>query len=770
LIINSLIGIEYLYAQEQWQLDDYGSSYSVVLMDNYLLLLGVIKDDKIPDWRGLISYDPKCLEITFEPENFWQCDNIRLSQANSESFRYWLRVKIIGENCDPCVMLAGHPEYGKICFKDPFRVKPLILNNCDEDIGQHDLCNIDEKIRFGALLTYNKDPELGPVKEPPRGLTGEIRTRLGNQEIPLTWDHEVFPNQIYYRGDNTYSARELLPGMDSHYGELMFSVSFLRVSSVSKWFSEFPNFFDIDSLRFQNTIQIANNGTGYQQVCVPFNSQLSFGSILEINTSGWPYNCPIRATLSTYRGDEYLLDQQINLLANPSYSGQSASSIIMPDAGHGSENVFYFNWKLAVEDGPALQLPNERRIGIFNGFKAGPITPLNLPESGILSPEEQLDLRANPCPNLSNATYSWHYTFEPDNGNMPAIASEPFNPSISNEKTTTFTAPDFSGTCKIYYVLTDIESGEFVKSPDLILKIETKLVIDTPQIAYSYFITPSPERPKPQMPRVPFRAHLDGVPDEEQTGLNFRWTMKLTYQGDELERTGEITGLNSWVPDWGDDIMGGAISAEVKVDYLGKTYTATFLPIFHARVLGRNIEGDRKAVVNAYIDGLSDYNNVVKSAAKGAACYETPYYWQFTDEGLPFIQADDGGRGIMQLTCSDYINRNTIWNWKANVAQGVSCCNERYARAHEELSLYDHIPTNEELTKQILARYNGPSAFTYWTWNGTDKFERNPAYCNDCGTCNTVRSAERVKNPHNKCVDCQHTQSCYADGAYNCSH
>jgi hypothetical protein len=74
--------------------------------------------------------------------------------------------------------------------------------------------------------------------------------------------------------------------------------------------------------------------------------------------------------------------------------------------------------------------------------------------------------------------------------------------------------------------------------------------------------------------------------------------------------------------------------------------------------------------------------------------------------------------------------------------------------------------------QKILARYNGVGSFTYWTWNEKNlDFERNSAYCGDCGACG--RAGEHKINDQNECINsctCSHTQSCYADGAYECSH
>lgn len=178
-----------LYGQINWgDLDDQDQTFGVMKEFNYLMLTGIVYKHQIPGWNDLITYDPDCLHLEFVPENLWTCKNRQYSYQNSESFRYWLKVEIIGFDCDRCITINGHPEYGRICFDEGYTVKAYINNSCDEDIFGHAFRNIDEEIKFVATVSFNKNPEWGPIGTVPPGLNGKISTKYGSRDILLYFD------------------------------------------------------------------------------------------------------------------------------------------------------------------------------------------------------------------------------------------------------------------------------------------------------------------------------------------------------------------------------------------------------------------------------------------------------------------------------------------------------------------------------------------------------------------------------------------------------
>jgi hypothetical protein len=784
LLINISLMSNIIYAQINWEdLNDNGGAFGVLKEYNYLMLAGIVTKGPVPEWDDMITYDPKCIQVEFAPENLWTCDNRRYSYTNSESYRYWLKIEIIGFDCDKCITINGHPEFGKICFDEPYTVRAYIYNNCDADIFGHTYRSIDEKITFGASISFNKNPEFGPAGSVPTGLNGKISTRFGSRNVLLYFDSYTLDNQAYYVCRDVIKARDLMPGVDTHSGELTFSTSYFRAASTSSNFDEFTTFFDVDSMSFLNTIEINDGSSGYQRICVPYGSQISLGNKM-VTSCGWPYNCPVDGILSTYNGDEHLCDQNLVMTRSPFIANPSSTTLDLPEDGHpGHEFSYYFKHKLSIEGGPARELPDPTHVGIYNGFAAGQITSEDLPADVILSPNTSYNLRANPNPNLSVSNrfqYEWDYTFTPDNPG-PLLDDDViiFSPNYSNYKDGSMSVGEVTGEGEICYRVRDVQSGEIVESKHMEIKVEPTLVIEKPTPNQIFFIDATPT-----MPTIAFKAKLLGVPENIQEHLPFVWSIKLSYANippvAPITLMGVQTGLSDWSLDWKNSLGiqqfgGGDLYAEVRVTYNGKTYTANNSKRINY-IRGQNIGGgydDRKAAVENFINSVGSYSDIVKSAAKGAACYESPGYLQF-EGGLP-LGEDDGrgrGRGIMQLTDRSYITMASLWNWKENVLEGIGCCQERYRQASADLSQHEHTPSDLEIIKQILARYNGVGSFTYWTWNEKNlDFERNSAYCGDCGACG--RAGEHKKNDQNECINsctCSHTQSCYADGAYECSH
>jgi len=435
-------------------------------------------------------------------------------------------------------------------------------------------------------------------------------------------------------------------------------------------------------------------------------------------------------------------------------------------------------WKARVDNGPwsmwRIASPSQTWLHIWHNFRADSIEitdPILLSDSIYVG--DTINVQAWTTPYLreqDRVKYDWrvtptgagHYRW---GTGMPLVYK--FNEFIV----------DSADSCRLYCIVIDTVSNYRDTTAYKAICGKAKLVIDKPGTDTTFWITDVP-----QMPQIICRAHIAGVDSAAQETLQFNWRISMAFNGLNLTRTGSVTGIRDWIPNFGTDFGGGYVTLDVGVKYGADSLVAHYLPADNVKVLGRNIQGNRQAIVEAFINSLTQYGVLDRSAAKGAACYETDNYIQFYEtgpnNGFPYGEiGGGGGRGIMQLTFGAYVTRNSLWSWHENVRMGTQACHEVYGSAVSNFvdpHLPGYEPTALQVTKQMLAKYNGGTGIRYFKYYGDlNDFARDTTYCADCGACNS-RTGEHFKTQQHDydCIrDCvSHTPYCYSDGAYNCAH
>ena len=468
-----IITIGHVMAQGLWNgIDDYGAG--VFMFDNafdYILLTGSVYTPDPPAWQQLIDYDPKCLAITLG-EARWTCENWRYSGVNSESYRYWLRVTRINPLCDACVEIKWHPEFGRICFDaDHYNVSAYILNECDDDVSFRANNHIDELIQFVAEVTYD-NPD-GEAAFPPV-IEATIRSRTGHYPIDM-WKHQISTNEASYTS-NFYTARRFIQDSNAKYGEIYLGVSLYNYASASAWFSELQSAFDVKEIIFSDTIAINSGQHGYQQVCLPFNSSLSFRSKLNVGTVGWPSGCPVLGTIYAYIGDNCLGSSYGPILGGDNTTNIINSNFQLPAVNPGQENRYTFHWGMAIGDGPERELFTTDEVGLFNGFRANAILAPDLPPNNEILPDFQLQVAADPYPDLKEQVgiyYIWHWQKEGGGGQAH------FSPASSHGRMSAFVAEE-PGEYHLNYKIFHLASNTYIYSPEQVVQVKPRLYIVTP--------------------------------------------------------------------------------------------------------------------------------------------------------------------------------------------------------------------------------------------------------------------------------------------------
>jgi len=265
---------------------------------------------------------------------------------------------------------------------------------------------------------------------------------------------------------------------------------------------------------------------------------------------------------------------------------------------------------------------------------------------------------------------------------------------------------------------------------------------------------------EPQMPQIACRAHIEGVPLEEQEDLQFNWTIEIIYDEWTLERSGNIIGINDWIPEFGSEFGGGNVVLSVKVEY-----ESEYLEIYYGiekniLVLGTNPEDN---VVLSYISSISADPDIVQ-CTRGCARMETSGFSQFKSTGFP-NKSGDRGFGIMQLTGGVEFGRQEVWNWKNNIDTGASYIGIIKTDATWYFgTVPGYIPDEEHLHKDMYRRYN--AGIPYYDRIGHEPwFIRDATYADDCGLNDcSPRLEHKANDPHGECFN---SGCCYADMAYD---
>jgi hypothetical protein len=532
--------------------------------------------------------------------------------------------------------------------------------------------------------------------------------------------------------------------------------------------------FEIESLVFEDTLVISGNYP-QQTVCLTRESPLIFGTKGSIDVTGWPCEClDLSGTIIG------LVDStQINTLGMTLIPGcfeaKPCTSSFYGRPFYMSEYV-NFNWKAVVGDNPCtrpprIAKPTSTQLHIYHNFLADSIRITDHhPDSIYVG--DSVRVAASTTPRLAQqprALYWWRAT------NPPGATSR-FKYDCRPD-TLNYFFPNTPGNYEIYFMCCDTLSGYCDTSAHKTVVVRPpELKIDSPRKDTTFWISVDP-----QMPEIKCRAHIANLDSAAQETLQFNWRISIDYGEINLDKTGSVTGIRNWIPDFETDFAGGAVTIDVGVEYGADSLTAHYVVADHVKLLGRNIQGNRQTVVEAHINGLNQYEDEARSAAKGAACYETDNYFQFHESGdsigLPYHEIGGGaGRGIMQLTFGAYVTRNSLWSWHENVRMGTQVCHENYNSAIHNFTDYvpGYQPTAAQITRQILSKYNGGTGTRYSKYYPLpiNDFLRDTIYCADCGACGRTGEHFKTEDNNSSCdQDCDnHTPYCYGDGAYNCAH
>jgi hypothetical protein len=433
------------------------------------------------------------------------------------------------------------------------------------------------------------------------------------------------------------------------------------------------------------------------------------------------------------------------------------------------------NWKAVVWPNscsrpPRTAKPVSTTLHVYHNFNADSVRITDHhPDSVYVGDSVRVEAVTTPSLTFQQRIrYQWHAS------NPPGGASH-FKFNYRADKYNYF-FPTAPGNYEVYFAPVDTLTGYIDTSQYRKINVKAKLVISTPRSDTIFWISDTP-----QMPQIKCRAHIAGLDSAAQETLSFNWKIKLKYENYTLARTGSRRGIGDWIPNFETDFGGDTLMLDVGVKFGRDSLTAHLVAADGVRVLGRNIQNNRRGTVEAFIDGLTQYEAQSRSSAKGAACYETNNYYQFYESGpnsgLPYGEiGGGGGRGIMQLTFGEYVTRNSLWSWHENVRMGTQACHENYNSAVHNFTDYvpGYQPTALQVTKQILAKYNGGGGIRYFKYyEDMNDFARDTTYCADCGACGTRtgehrKAGEYLNDCNQVCVG--HTPYCYGDGACNCAH
>ncbi|MFH1147512.1 MAG: CARDB domain-containing protein [Pseudomonadota bacterium] len=178
----------------------------------------------------------------------------------------------------------------------------------------------------------------------------------------------------------------------------------------------------------------------------------------------------------------------------------------------------------------------------------------------------------------------------------------------------------------------------------------------------------------------------------------------------------------SWNINFGGDIYGGHVTdVTVWIKQNGRILNCvTFKRDFY--VVGGMLTGE---IRNGYIDSLKSYCENIRTMAKAIAVHEsfgTHYFdgshFFASHFRYPLIEPGDGGVGVMQLTSQKLKNRDTVWNWKRNIAEGMAFIeSECHDKAIEYLGTHPEGAVNDVMRRlEGYCRYNGGGNRYHW-WN-----------------------------------------------------
>jgi hypothetical protein len=327
---------------------------------------------------------------------------------------------------------------------------------------------------------------------------------------------------------------------------------------------------------------------------------------------------------------------------------------------------------------------------------------------------------------------------------------------------------DSPGDVELSYRVQDVAAGYESESPDpqkVMHIVERKLVIDSPSPDTTFWITPEPE-----MPQISCKAHLEGVPIEEQADLVFNWQLDFAWSGGNLnfeyESTGSIEGPNEWIPDFGSHFAGGHLSLTVSVRYQGVDLRTTYGQDKNINVWGHN---PHEADAIAYL--RSGYSQPDRARQAEVIGLKESNYQQFQAEGQPNVSGDGNGVGLMQMTPPP--SPDDYWSWTQNVDDGKDLLQDKWDYSENQFNLWVSEgypePTMDNRLYDTYCRYNGGRYYSASSKQDPCHpcYVRNKIWENNCGVCfpaNPESDRKKIGDDEQN-WPCLQSGCCYADRA-----
>ena len=154
------------------------------------------------------------------------------------------------------------------------------------------------------------------------------------------------------------------------------------------------------------------------------------------------------------------------------------------------------------------------------------------------------------------------------------------------------------------------------------------------------------------MPTIELTAALSNVDSETANGLTYSWTLDAAYKTFGGSKTGS-TRSDTWQPNWGSDLFGGAVKVTVSTVVNGNT-------------IKNEVDGYAIHGLNPTNDQLDDHMDdpwfFAKLVRAESSCM------QFYPSGGGPPRTDGGGYGLTQITFNP--NKTIVWNWAENIKKG----------------------------------------------------------------------------------------------------
>ena len=441
------------YAIADWiefPLDNGG--YALISIDrNRLHLWGMELGEDAPAWQDLLTWKgPGCAIIA--QEDHWICDNPWVDGEISTAFYYIITV-MFPKGCEGriCFSITGYPEYGEICIEDE-------AGGVSIEIDILDICDNPVKYRLNNMASF-VDMEESVV------FFAQLRSPDEEMEFPMELEGvvigggQVFPNISLFQTYSEPGCAEYKSGdfitrsFFSSYpkGNLIFRLSHGQGAIQSIYAKEIKFAIDDDELNFTNNVEI--EGYSSNTVCYPGGSFLSFGATVEIYEDGWPYPC------ETFNGDIKGFDGGEHIITTGAIISQGGFTTIPAQSSYEVGQYYdyeeiHLNWKASVDNGPDRDAkPLSTAIRIYHGFSASGIIIDDPPPYNIFPCDTDIDLEANPIPNLAyqdRIIYCWQ-SDPPELGN--------FGPNNCDQARQTCFHAEGPGDVEIWYYIEDVITG-----------------------------------------------------------------------------------------------------------------------------------------------------------------------------------------------------------------------------------------------------------------------------------------------------------------------